>query len=424
MSINERIEEFLNLSHSPFHVIHQMEECAASCDNIQFGTDFVPGKNVCLKRNGSSIALIKLPEGKINAVKISATHSDSPSFKIKPNPLLRKKDLACLNVEPYGGLIISPWFDRALSFAGRIVYEEDGQIKSSLVDIDDDLLVIPNLCIHMNRDINNGHPYNAAKETLPLFASNLPEDFDFGKYVMEKTGCNGNLISHDLFLYVREKVKRVGKDHEFIMSPRLDDLSSAYSCFLAFLDSTPVEGQADVFVCFDNEEVGSLTKQGASSTFLAEIIDCIAEAYHLSAQEKAEVLRRSFMMSVDNAHANHPNYPEISDATTSVKLNGGIVIKYNANQSYTTDALSGSYVKLIAKEAGVDFQEYTNRSDLRGGSTLGNLSNNQVSLNCADVGMPQLAMHSCMETQGVKDLDAMFEFIKAFYQTTLLPLAF
>ena len=428
MDYTQEIVTLLNASPSPFHVIVNMETKAKEALGeelvaLEQGGKLVKGKTNMLVRNGTTIALLRLPKSAPKRVRFCAAHSDSPSFKLKPIPLMKKGgDLASLNVEPYGGMLMAPWFDRPLSFAGRVVYEEDGEAKTALLNVDEDLLVIPNLCIHMNREANSGHAYNPAKELIPLFASKLPEDFSFDGYLQEKMGISGKILAHDLFLYVREPVRFVGKEKEFMMAPRLDDLSSAYACLLGFLNSQPKDEQIDVYLCFDNEEVGSLTKQGANSTFLRDLVDRIGEAYGLGKEELCGLLEHSFMMSVDNAHANHPNYPEISDPTTVVKLNGGVVLKYNANAKYTTDALSAAFVKMIANDAGVPYQEYTNRSDMRGGSTLGNLSNMEVSLNSADIGMGQLAMHSPIETQGVADLGYMVTFIAAYYSSQREPL--
>lgn len=423
MSNVTQIIELLNASHSPFHVVKNLETLFADYAIADAQNRFVPGTKVRRQANGSSFVAAKLPLGQPKAIKIVATHNDSPTFKLKPNPVFVKKDIISLNVEPYGGMIMHTWFDRPLSVAGRIVYEEDGVMKQALVDIDQNLLVIPSLCIHMDRTINKGHEYNPAKELIPVLTQGKFDGPAFEKMVLQAAGAqNGKLLAHDLFLYVRQEAICVGLEKEFLMSPRLDDLSSAYSAALAFAQAKLNQDMIQVFVSFDNEEVGSLTKQGAASTFLETFIGEICAAYGLDETQKKELIASSFLFSVDNAHANHPNYPEISDPTTNVRLNGGIVVKYNANAKYTSDALSASYAKMIGLKAGVGVQEYSNRSDLPGGSTLGNLSNAQVSLSAADIGIAQWAMHSCVETQGVADLDAMVNFLKEYWENDLLPL--
>ena len=413
-----KVLSLLKTSYSPFHAVKNMEEelVKAGFEALEEAKPFVlkPGHSYFVKRNDSSIISFRIPANCEDlSFQIIATHGDSPTFKIKPNPLLRKGDLLLLNVEPYGGLIYSTWVDRPLSFAGRVVVKNEQGTKPYLLAIDEDLLQIPNLCIHMNREINNGFAYNPAKDLIPLLGK-ADDDFDFNSYLLEKLGLQGEVLAHDLFLYNRDEPRLLGRDKEFLSAGRLDDLSSAYTALLGFLDSK-IGKDLDVFVCFDNEEVGSLTRQGANSDFLKNTLERILVA--LGQKDRfGEVLARSFLVSADNAHANHPNYPEISDPTTKVTLGGGIVIKYNANQKYTSDALSASFVKEVAKAAGVPVQEYTNRSDLRGGSTLGNISNSELSLPSCDIGLAQLAMHSSNELMAKVDLDYMAAFSKAFYE--------
>ena len=426
MSETSELIQLLNKSHSPFHVVNNLRETVGkgslAIDETQLSL-IKPGLAFNLARNGASFAAVRLPSSTLKAIKIVATHNDSPTFKLKPTPVIGSKGVISLNVEPYGGMIMYSWLDRPLSLAGRLVYERGGAIKSTLLDIDEDLLTIPSLCIHMNRDVNSGHNFNLAKELIPVFGLGEMKEEDFKSYLLEKAGLeNATLLSHDLYLYVREEARLVGKEKEFLMSPRLDDLSSAYCAALAFANAKGKDEVAEVFVSFDNEEVGSLTRHGANSTFLKDLIETICDVYGLDPIKRKEVVARSFMFSVDNAHANHPNFPEISDKTTDVKINGGIVIKYNAQQKYTSDGLSSAYAKLIARSAGVEYQEYTNRSDLRGGSTLGNLSNAEISLNAADIGIAQWAMHSSVETQGGKDVAKMVKFLQTFYESDLLPL--
>lgn len=417
MDVNNTVCRLLETSYSPFHAIKNMEEKLLEtgfvCLDEKAKYVLKEGGSYYVKRNDSSILAFRLPlSDKPLSFRIAAVHSDSPTFKIKPNPLLQKGNLLSLNVEPYGGSIYSTWTDRPLSFAGRVVVKGEEGVSTRLLAIDEDLLEIPNLCIHMNREANNGFAYNPAKDLIPVFGY-AEEGFDFNAYLLEKLGVKGEVLAHDLFLYNRDKPRFVGRNGEFLVAGRLDDLASAYTTLLGFLEGKSEEA-ADVFVCFDNEEVGSLTKQGANGDFLKNNLDRILIALGKH-DERGEVLARSFLLSVDNAHANHPNYPEISDPTTHVSLGGGIVIKYNANQKYTSDATSAAYVKEIAKEAGVPVQEYTNRSDLRGGSTLGNISNSELSLNSCDIGLAQLAMHSSNELLAVKDLAYMVNLTSAYF---------
>lgn len=412
----EKTIELLNKSYSPFHVVDNLrnELLAEGYIELDEKKPFAlkEGGNYFVIRNGSALIAFNVPSNpKESSFRISASHTDSPSFKIKPNPVLNYENLVSLNVEPYGGMIDAPWLDRALSFAGRVFYyDNEGNLKQALLNIDQDLMVIPNLCIHFNRDVNNGYKFNPAKDMIPLFG--IEKDFNFNEYLKGKLNDAKEILSFDLFLYNRDQAKRVGLNGEFLLSPRLDDLASTYSVLLGFLDANPT--YFNVYSAFDNEEVGSLTKQGAYGTFLADTLNRISKELDLNFEE---MVAKSLLISVDNAHANHPNHPEISDKTTHVQLNGGVVIKYNANQTYTSDALSAATLKNIVKDANIKFQDFTNRSDLRGGSTLGNLSNNQISINSVDIGIAQLAMHSCNELCGAEDIETMSLLAKEFFSS-------
>lgn len=415
----DKIIDLLSTSYSQFHAVDNLkgELKAAGFEEIEESRpfDLKAGGRYFLTRNLSSIIAFKIPKKKGPlSFKIAATHNDSPTFKLKPNPIMIKGDIISLDVEPYGGAIYPTWLDRPLSLAGRLIIEKDGKIDSVLLSIDEDLLAIPNLCIHMQRDINNGHEYNAARDMIPILG--VGDSFDFAAYLLDKAGIKeAKLLGFDLFLYNRDKPRKLGVHQEFLSSPRLDDLASAYTVGEGFIEAEPSK-MVDVFVSFDNEEVGSLTRQGAHSDLLHNTLKRIASSL---GDDFEESLARSYLLSVDNAHANHPNFPAISDPTTKVELNGGVVIKYNADQRYTSDALSASIVKKIAENASISIQEYTNRSDLRGGSTLGNISNAEVSLLSSDIGIAQLAMHSANEICGVHDLETMQDFAKNYFQSNI-----
>lgn len=269
----------------------------------------------------------------------------------------------------------------------------------------------------MNRNVNTAFEANPARDTIPMLGE-VPDDFSFNKYLSEKLD-NKEVLSYDLYLAQREKPTLVGIGKEFLSSPKLDDLAASYSALFGFLESKG-DDAINVYASFDNEEVGSLTKQGANSDFLKHTLGRIAKALGWSKEEKFQALASSVMLSIDNAHANHPNRPEMSDPTTDVRLNGGIVIKYNANQSYTSDALSAGIVKMICAKKELKYQEYTNRNDLRGGSTLGNISNSEVSLTTVDIGIAQLAMHSSNEIMGAKDVDDMVKLVEGFYSSSIV----
>lgn len=341
---------------------------------------------------------------------ICASHNDAPTFKVKNT---RSGFYSSLATEPYGGAIYYSWLDRPLSIAGRVAVETADGIELRLVDIDKDLATIPSVAIHMNRDVNNGIKLDPAKDMLPLLS--LDKNVCLDDLIADELGVSvDEIISSDLFLYSRQAPVTFGATDELILSPRLDDLSSVYASVEAFLDAEP--GSISVLAVFDNEEVGSGTKQGAASSFLRDTLLRIAgdEEKYLS------MLPDSFMISADNAHARHPGHPELSDQDNAPLLGEGVVIKYNANQKYTTDARSDGVFRAIAKRAGAKVQSYYNRADMRGGSTLGNIVLSSVSICSLDIGLPQLAMHSSTETIALQDLEYMKDALSEFYSTKIV----
>ena len=361
------------------------------------------GGKYYVTRNDSALIAFAIPEEEAKGYRIMASHSDSPTFKIKENPEMEAEGrYVKLNVERYGGMICAPWFDRPLSVAGRVVVKEGEEIVSKLVDVDRDLLMIPNLAIHMNREVNDGYKFNAQKDMLPLYGMSSAKG-TFLKTVAEAAGVKEEeILGHDLFLYNRQEGTVWGAEEAFVSSARLDDLQCAFSSLKGFLAGKK-EKYIAVHCVLDNEEVGSGTKQGAASTFLRDVLVRINSGL---GQDQEDYLRRlagSFMVSADNAHAVHPNYGEKADPVNRPCMNEGIVIKHSANQKYCTDGVSAAVFKDLCKRAGVPFQTFTNRSDILGGSTLGNISTTQVAVNAVDIGLAQLAMHSPYETAGVKD---------------------
>lgn len=381
-----------------------------------------PGRDYYVVRNDSSVIAFRIPIelGEIKGFHMVASHSDSPTFKVKESPEMMVEDkYVKLNTEKYGGMILSTWLDRPLSVAGRVVVRDKGTkgFQTKLVNIDKDLLVIPNVAIHLNRDMNKGVEYNPHVDMLPLFADN-GESHGKGallKMVAKASGVKAeDILGHDLFLYVRDKGRILGENGDFVLSPRLDDLQCAYASAKAFVESKS-EHYITVCAVFDNEEVGSSTRQGADSTFLEDVLLRMSGCLGMHGSHFRRLLAESFLISADNAHAVHPNHPEKSDPTNRPFLNGGIVIKYHGSQKYTTDAVSGAKMKKICEEAGVPFQTYANRSDILGGSTLGNISTSHVSVASVDIGLPQLAMHSAVETAGVRDTEYAIGALRVFY---------
>lgn len=367
--------------------------------------EIIPGGNYYVTRNNSALIAFSIPKKPVWKFHIMASHSDSPALKIKENPEIEvEKAYIKLNVERYGGMLLAPWFDRPLSVAGRLIVRKDGEIQEKLVAVDKDLLIIPNLAIHMNREVNDGYKYNVQKDMLPLYSSYEGKG-SFMKQVAAEAGVEEkDILGHDLFLYDRTAGTIWGADEEFVSAPRLDDIQCAFASFEGFLRGEHKKSIA-VHCVLDNEEVGSSTKQGAASTFLKDTLKRINMGLGRTEEEYLMALADSFMVSADNAHALHPNHTDKTDPVNRPVINGGIVIKYNANQKYCTDGVSAAIFKDICDKAGVPYQTFVNRSDMAGGSTLGNISNTQVPMKTVDIGLAQLAMHSVYETAGAKDTE-------------------
>ena len=419
----KQLFKFIENSPSCFHAIKTITEELKNEGFVEIKEkdtwQIEQGKKYYVTRNLSSVIAFKIPQNDFKSFNIVASHSDSPTFKIKENAEIEVNNkYVKLNTEKYGGMICSTWFDRPLSIAGRILVKENNAVKTHLVNIDKDLVIIPNLAIHMNREVNDGYTYNAQIDMLPLYGDNSSKGSLMKTIAKEVNVEEESILGTDLFLYNRMNGTKIGANEEYISSPRLDDLECAFTSLSAFL-SENTSNSASVYCVFDNEEVGSGTKQGADSTFLYDVLRRINISLGKTEEDYYRLISSSFMVSADNAHALHPNYTDKSDPTNKVYMNDGIVIKYNANQKYTTDAVSASIFKSICDSVDVPYQTFTNRSDILGGSTLGNISNAHVSLNTIDIGLAQLAMHSTYETAGAKDVTYMIDAIKAFYNTSI-----
>lgn len=419
MKHTEALLDFLYHSPSAFHAVSQVSDRLKDKGYIHLDEgekwNISYGGKYFITRNGSSLIALDIPENPEPGLRIIAGHSDSPCFKIKENPEVLVEDkYVKLNVENYGGMIYSSWFDCPLSAAGRVVVQENGQPVEKLVNIDRDLLVIPNLAIHMNREINSGYKYNAQKDMMPLLGTKESAG-SLMKLAAEAAGVNEeDILGHDLFLYQRGRGCTLGGSEEFICAPKLDDLECVFAALQGFAE-TEKKSHISLLCVFDNEETGSGTRQGAASNFLYDVLQRVNGALGRSYEDYQIELAKGFMISADNAHALHPNHGDKSDPVSRPVVNGGIAIKFNAAQKYCTDGVSAAFFRSICRKAGVETQTFVNRSDMAGGSTLGNLSNIMVPLKSVDIGLPQLAMHSARETAGVKDLEDFIACAKVFY---------
>lgn len=420
--ISEKMMQFIDASPSCFHVVDNLMQELQKCGYQELPEDenwkIVPGQCYFTTRNHSSLIAFQLPEQEPEGLLIMAGHSDSPCYKIKENPEIKSDgNYVKLNTEGYGGMIHASWLDRPLSFAGRVyVKGQEGGIREVLVAPDQDLLIIPNLAIHMNREVNQGFSYNAQVDMLPIWGMG-EENGTFSDFLSKVTKVEvSDLLGYDLFLVNRQKASFLGQANEWVGSARLDDLQCVFGIKEGFLQSRNSE-YITVLAVFDNEEVGSTTRQGADSTFLSDTLERIAEGIGMTNSRLKQMLAGSFLVSADNAHAVHPNHPEKADPVNRPKINEGIVLKYHGGQKYTTDGYSATVVKMVGKRAEVPIQIFTNRSDMTGGSTLGNISNSHVSIRSADIGLPQLSMHSAYEVAGVKDTAYLAAFSKTFYES-------
>lgn len=407
--------EFLDASVSVYHAADYLKNTLeqAGYQRLSEGERWTlsRGGKYYLMRGGTAVIAFRVPQNDPKGFLMSASHSDRPTFKLKENAELTGK-YTRLSTEKYGGMLIAPWLDRPLSVAGRAMVETENGIQTRLINIDRDLTVIPNVAIHMNRQANDGYKWNPAVDTLPLLGGTEAA----GKLdALLQEAAGGKILGHDLYLYVRQKATVWGVEDEYLSSAALDDLACAWSCTQGFLNAK--EGDSVPVLCvFDSEEVGSSSVQGAASKLLEASLTRICQALSLDEQV---MLANSFMISADNAHAIHPNHPEYADPNHAPVVNGGVVLKFNANLRYSTDGVSAAVFRTVCAKAEVKLQTYCNRADLPGGSTLGNISLSHVSVPTADIGLPQLAMHSCYETAGVQDAIDLEKAMEVYFSGTL-----
>ena len=419
-NINKLLLDLFNNSYNEYFAISNikklLDENGFICllENEKYEISL--GKSYYILRDGSSIIAFKVPE-KLDELyfKIVASHSDSPVLKIKENPTVIENGYNKLKVEKYGGMIVSSWLDKPLGIAGRVCYKNGNAITTRLVNFPTNL-IIPNVAIHQNRDINNGFIYNPQIDLLPILGLG---NNDLFKELLDSTkNKEEEILSYDLSLYNKEKAVLGGINNEFIYSPKEDNLVSAYISILSLISSISYDG-ISLGVVFNNEEVGSSSLNGADSDFLATNLKRISKSLGFSNDELSRALVKSYLVSLDNAHAIHPNHPEMSDNKNNCLINEGVVIKHNSNMLYTSEAISTAIIKLIASKENISLQTFFNRADARGGSTLGNISLTHVSIRSVDLGIPQLAMHSNYEVMGSKDTINAYKLLKALFNSKI-----
>lgn len=426
--------EFLDSSLTSYHAVRNVRSMLLRGGFTELSEREVwqleAGGKYFVVRNDSSMMAFCIPAcgaDRIKGYHVYAAHSDSPAFKVKEFPEIEKEGMyISVNTEKYGGMILSTWFDRPLVIAGRVCVENDGKLETYPVQLKENTCMIPSLAIHMNREANNGTAFSAQNDMMPLLGmtgnSNVPSKgiikAMLADVLRDMTGGNyhaEDILSYDLFVENGEKAVLAGAENEFVMTPRYDDLACVFAGYKGIMDAEP-DCYIDVLAIFDNEEVGSLTRQGADSTFLRDTLENIADGLGCGANIRRTWIADSFLLSADNAHACHPNQGGKADLTNRPYLNKGVVLKYHGGQKYATDAYSAAYVGKLCRQNDIPLQTYANHSDIPGGSTLGNLAMAQVSMAAADIGLPQLSMHSAYETAGARDVEYLIRLAKAFYK--------
>ncbi|WP_234346222.1 M18 family aminopeptidase [Collinsella provencensis] len=452
----EELIAFIQESPSPFHAVaairKRLDAAGFAYVPENAAWNVKPGGRYYTQRNGSSVVAwsvgdqvgrakrgLQLARAKSTGVpysfKLTASHSDSPTFKLKSACELDNQDgYLRLDTEAYGGMIDYTWFDRPLSLAGRVLVRDGSRIESRLVALNRDVALIPSLAIHMNRSVNDGFSPNRASDLLPIISAGDLSAGSLNVILADALDIDpSQIVSHELVLVNRQNPCVWGATNEFVSSPKLDDLMCAFTSLKAFLahatapmkpgrafsKTNQTSNDIAVYACFDNEEVGSETKQGAASTFLYDVLSRVNASLGYTDEDLRRAFAASMLVSCDNAHAVHPAHPDLADSLNRPRMNGGLVIKEAANQHYCTDALSRAALMSVLDDAGVPYQSFANRSDMAGGSTLGNISNMQVSVHAVDVGCAQLAMHSSYETAGARDVEHAIEAFTAFYNADI-----
>ena len=420
-NIVNKLMNFINESPTSYNAVNNLKEDLLARGFIYFNESddikFAKGKSYFTIRNGSSIIAFSIGKDYKGPFMITASHTDSPSFKIKSNPNIKEKSHNLLNVEPYGGMIGYSYFDRPLSLAGRLLIKnKNNQIEEKVIDIKRPLLVIPSLCIHFSREVNTNFKIDFAKDVRPLISQS--EQFDLLKFIQQECNIENEILGYDLFLKTTEKGTLIGENNEYILSPRLDNLVNMYLSYQGFVESKDNNLITKVFASFDNEEVGSSSLQGANSNFLESILKRILEDTSFNDYDLSKMLEKSFMMSLDNGHAIHPNHLDVCDLDNGAYLNKGIMVKINPSLAYVSDGLSLAIFKMMVGDK-VKYQLFHNNNKIRGGSTLGNILLRTVSLKSIDLGLPTLGMHSLVELCGVNDVIEMYNTVSVFYRSYL-----
>ena len=426
-SFAREVIEFIDDSPSTYHVV---KNCSDILDENGFERimprekwEIKKGGKYFLKKSSSTIIAFTVGEDfdVKNGFKIFGAHTDSPCFRIKPNPEIVTENVVRLNTEVYGGPILSTWFDRPLSIAGRVIVKGENSFfpRTVKIKIDEPLLTIPNLAIHQNREVNNGVKIDKQNDVLPVISlinKNFEREGYLERVILEKTGIKKeDIIDFDLYLYATEKGCLLGANEEFMSSPKIDNLASVYTGLIGLLEAEENQDRINIFVAFDNEEIGSATKQGADSNYLLNTLERISLALGLSRGDFLQMLESSYILSADAAHAAHPAHLGKTDPTNRGRINEGISIKISAKQKYTSDGYSIAVIKQLIEGTEIQIQPFVNESNELGGSTIGPISSTHLDIDGVDLGVPMFAMHSVRELCGIFDVFYLKELAKEFF---------
>lgn len=425
-------QSFLNFNNKCKSVYHSVNEIEIQLKNAGFSQleltedwEIELGQGYYVKRNDSTIIALNIPKNIDDLTfKIVANHIDTPGFKIKPNPTSISEGYIRFNTEVYGGPILNTWMDRPLSFAGRVLVKGKNPMtpKTILVDMEKPLMVIPNVAIHQNQTVNDGIKLTKQNDMLPVI-SHVEREINKSELLLDLiesklSVSRDEILDAELYLYQCGDGMIFGAEDQFINAPKIDNLASVYSGLCAFLE-TEAKKDINVLCCFDNEECGSRTPQGADTRFLYNILERLFKKIEISQEKFYQSLYKSFIISTDGAHGIHPAKSSKSDITNKPMLNEGVVIKHSSNKSYATDGFSSAVIKGLAQENEIKIQEFVNNSDERGGTTLGPIMVGHLDINCVDLGIPMLAMHSVRETAGVSDIFELKKLLESFYSIVI-----
>ena len=418
----DELMAFLKEAVTPFHAVSAMEKRLTAAGFLEvtqfYGEEMEPGQGYFLTRQGSSLVALRAGEGSpTEGLRLVGTHTDSPNLSIKPNPVKGRDGCVQLGVDVYGGALLNPWFDRDLAMAGRItVLTADECLESALFDSKHPVAIVPSLAIHLDREANNQRSVNPQKDVVPVVMLGDPASFDLKKWLVEQLverdprWQGSRVMDYELSLYDTQAPGLVGIDNALIASARLDNLLSCFAGLSSLIDAD--DAHWSMLVATDHEEVGSASTVGAQGPMLMDALTGLVSEL----QQNSSLRLQSWMLSVDNAHAVHPNYADRHDEQHGPKLGQGPVIKVNRNQRYATNADGAARLRLLAERAGVDIQSFVMRADLACGSTIGPITATETGIPTTDLGVPTLAMHSIRELASAADLPQLTALLRAFYR--------